>query len=295
MHHPQHLQHHQPAESGGDESRTSMNGFKAYLTDTWISLNAWLVLTLAGSLCSQRSFTANRPLKACNQRSPVSTNTPVCLGAAADGKRLLASSTGCTRPSCGSAEKQALTLLYWQPQQPKWPPVLSFCTMYVIGCSTQQQLRPTLVTGGTGSCVGAPSLSGSRLILPSARRSVEAAETLLWPMGMQSSAAAAAREPLAHPQCHYGASLGTAAECLILMNSEQANFAAPARQPWMACVSLFQVTPTSADLIGFIICIVLCARIQYKAVQCSIMCMHMSGKLHKASQYKGSSALRIYD
>ena len=116
----------------------------------------------------------------------------------------------------------------------------------------------------------------------------------LWPMGMQSSAAAAARETLAHPQCHYGASLGTAAE---MMNSEQASFAVPAGQPWMAyaCVSLFQVTPTSADLIGFIICIVLCACIQYKAVQCSIMCMHMSGKLHKASQYEGSSALRIYD
>ena len=251
MHRRQQCQPHQPAKSGGGKSRTSMNGFKAYLTGTWISLDALSVLTLAGKPCSQRLFTANRQPKACNHCICVSTDMTVCLGAAADGKRQLASSTGCTRPSCGSAEMQASTLLYWQPQQPKWPPVLSFCTMYVIGCSTQQQLRPTLVTGGTGSCVGAPSLSGSRLILPSARRSVEAAEILLWPMEMQSSAAAAARETLAHPQCHYGASLGTAAECLILTSSGQANSAVPARQQWMACVSLFQVTPTytSADLI----------------------------------------------
>ena len=155
MHHPQHLQPHQLVKSGNGMSRTAVNGFKAYLTDTWISLNALLGLILAGRLCSQRSFTVNRPPKACIQRSRPSMT--VCPGAAADGKRLLASSTGCTRQTCGSAAGQASTLPYWQPQQPKWPQVLSSCTTYATECSTQQQLKTTLVTGGTGSCAGGPT------------------------------------------------------------------------------------------------------------------------------------------
>ena len=153
--------------------------------------------------------------------------------------RLLASSSGCTRQSCGSAGKQTSMLLYWLPQQPKWPAVPSSCTTFVTGCSTQQLLIPILVRGGTGSCAGAPSLSGSRHTLPSARKSVEAARKLLWLMEMQSSAAAAARGTPAHLQCHCGGSLGTAVRCMILTSSAQASFAVPARQPWMACLSLF--------------------------------------------------------
>ena len=137
------------------------------------------------------------------------------------------------------SRKQTSMLLYWLPQQPRWPAVPSSCTTFVTGCSTQQLLIPTLVTGGTGSCAGAPSLSGSRHTLPSARKSVEAARKLLWLMEMQSSAAAAARGTPAHQQCHCGGSLGTAVRCMILTSSAQASFAVPARQPWMACLSLF--------------------------------------------------------
>ena len=56
---------------------------------------------------------------ACKTSVHVSTNTTVCLGAAADGRRPLASSTGCTRQTCGSAGNQTSTLLYWLPHQPK--------------------------------------------------------------------------------------------------------------------------------------------------------------------------------
>ncbi len=148
----------------------------------------------------------------------------VCLGAAADGRRLLASSTGCSRQSCGSAGNQASMLLYWLPQQPKWLAVPSSCTTCVTGCRTQQPLRPTLETGGTGSCAGAPSSSGSRHTLPSARKLLEAVKKLLWPMETPSSAAAAAREIPAHLQCHCGGNLGTAVRCMTRMNSAQASF-----------------------------------------------------------------------
>ena len=49
---------------------------------------------------------------ACKKSVHVSTDMTVCLGAAADGRRPLASSTGCTRQTCGSAENQTSTLLY---------------------------------------------------------------------------------------------------------------------------------------------------------------------------------------
>ena len=71
------------------------------------------------------------------------------------------------------------------------------------------------------------------------KESVEAAVTLLWLMEMQSSAAAAARGTPAHLQCHCGGSLGTAVRYMTLTSSAQASFAVPARQPWMACLSLF--------------------------------------------------------
>ena len=128
-----------------------MNGSRAYLTDIWCSLHALLVLTLEGRLCSQLSFTTNRQMTACKEGAHVSTDMTVCLGAAADGGRLLASSTGCTRPSCGLAGNQTSMLLSWPSQQPNWPAVPGPCTTYVTGCSTQQLLRPTLATGGTGS------------------------------------------------------------------------------------------------------------------------------------------------
>ena len=118
-----------------------MNGFRAYLTDIWCSLHALLVLTLAGKLHSQRSFTASRQPTACKKSVHVSTDMKVCLGAAADGSRLLASSTGCIRQTCGLAGNQTSTLLYWPPQQPKWPAVPSSCTTFVTGCNTQQLLR----------------------------------------------------------------------------------------------------------------------------------------------------------
>ncbi len=131
-------------------------------------------------------------------------------------------------------------LLYWLPQQPKWLAVPSSCTTFVTGCSTQQPLRLTLETGGTGFCAGAPSSSGSRHTLPSARKSVEAVKKLLWPMETPSSAAAAAKEIPAHLQCHCGGggNLGTAVRCMTRMNSAQASFVVLARQPWMACLSL---------------------------------------------------------
>ncbi len=134
-----------------------------------------------------------------------------------------------------SLSNQASMLLYWLPQQPKWLAVPSSCTTFVTGCSTQQPLRPTLETG---SCAGAPSSSGSRHTLPSARKSVEAVKKLLWPMEMPSSAAAAAREIPAHLQCHCGGNLGTAVRCMTRMNSAQASFVVLARQPWIACLSL---------------------------------------------------------
>ena len=169
-------------------------------------------------------FTAvvSRQATACKESAHVSTDTTVCLGAAAEGRRLLASSTDCTRQSCGSAGNQASMLLCWLPQQPKWPAVPSSCSTFVTGCSTQQLLRPTLVTGGTGSCAGAPSYSGSRHVLPSARKSVEAVRTLLWLMEMQSSAAADARVTPAHLQCHCGGSLGTAVRYVTQMSLAQA-------------------------------------------------------------------------
>ena len=157
----QQQQHHHLAESASGSSRAAgqqqLNGFRAHLTDIRCSLLERLVLTLGGRLYSQQLFTANRQPTASKESAHVSTDTTVCLGAAADGRKLLASSTGCTRQSCGSAGKQTSMLLYWLPQQPKWPAVPSSCTIFVTGCSAQQQLRATLVTGGTGSCAGAPS------------------------------------------------------------------------------------------------------------------------------------------
>ena len=52
------------------------------------------------SLCSQQWFTANRQLTACRNSVHVSKNMKVCLGAAADGRRLLASSIGFIRQTC---------------------------------------------------------------------------------------------------------------------------------------------------------------------------------------------------
>ena len=146
--------HHHLTENASGRSRAAgqqqVNGSRAYLTGTWCSLHALLVLTLGGKLCSQQLFTASRQQTACKQGVHVSTDMTVCLGAAADGRRLLASSIGCSRQSCGSAANQASMLLYWLPQQPKWLAVPSSCTTFVTGCSTQQPLRPTLETGGTG-------------------------------------------------------------------------------------------------------------------------------------------------
>ena len=112
-----------------------MNGSRAYLTGTWCSLHALLVLTLGGKLCSQQLFTASRQQTACKQGVHVSTDMTVCLGAAADGRRLLASSIGCSRQSCGSAGNQASMLLYWLPQQPKWLAVPSSCTTFVTAAA----------------------------------------------------------------------------------------------------------------------------------------------------------------
>ncbi|DBB01138.1 TPA: hypothetical protein ACH3X1_001029 [Trebouxia sp. C0004] len=58
----------------------------------------------------KRSFTANRQPTACKESVHVSTDMTVCLGAAADGRRLLASSTGCTRQACGLADLKAALL-----------------------------------------------------------------------------------------------------------------------------------------------------------------------------------------
>ncbi len=132
------------------------------------------------------------------------------------------------------SRKPGLNAALLATQQPKWLAVPSSCTTFVTGCSTQQPLRPTLETGGTGSCAGAPSSSGSRHTLPSARKSLEAVKKLLWPMVTPSSAAAAAREIPAHLQCHCGGNLGTAVRCMTWMNSAQASFVVLARQPWMA-------------------------------------------------------------
>ena len=57
--------------------------------------------------------------------------------------------------------------------------------------------------------------------------------------GDANSAATAARVTPAHLQCHCGGSLGIAVRCMILTSSAQASFAVHARQPWMACLSLF--------------------------------------------------------
>ena len=57
-----------------------MNGSRAYLTGTWCSLHALLVLTLGGKLCSQQLFTASRQQTACKQGVHVSTDMTVCLG-----------------------------------------------------------------------------------------------------------------------------------------------------------------------------------------------------------------------
>ncbi len=187
-HHYQHLHLPENASGSGRAAwQQQVNGSRAYLTGTWCSLHALLVLTLGGKLCSQQLYTASRQQMACKQGVHVSTDMIVCLGAAADGRRLLASSTGCSRQSCGSAGNQASMLLYWLPEQPKWLAVPSPCTTFVTGCSTQQPLRPTLETGGTGSCAGAPSSSCSRHTLPSARKSVEAVKKLLWPTETPSS------------------------------------------------------------------------------------------------------------
>ena len=137
----QHHHHLHLAESASGSSRAAgqqqMPGCRAYLTDIWCNLHALWVLILAGKLYSQLLFTANRQPMACKESAHVSTDTTVCLGAAADGRRLLASSTDRTRQSCGSAGNQASTLLHWLPQQPKWPAVPSSCSTFVTGCSTQ--------------------------------------------------------------------------------------------------------------------------------------------------------------
>ena len=105
----QQQQHHQLAESASGSTRAAgqqqVNGFRAYLADLWCSLHALLVWILGGRLYSQRLSTANRWPTSCKESAHVNTDTTVCLGAAADGRRLLASSTGCTRQSCGSAGK----------------------------------------------------------------------------------------------------------------------------------------------------------------------------------------------
>ena len=241
----QQQQQHHLAESASGSSRAAgqqqdrpVNGSKAYLAGTCCSLHAFLVLTLGGKLYSLLLFTTNRQPTACKESAHLSTDTTVCLGAAADGGKLQASSTGCTRLSCGSAGKQTSTLLCWQPQQQRCPAVPSSCSIYTTGCSTQQLLRPTLATGGTGSCAGAPSSSASRHTLPSARKSAEADVILLWLMGMQNSAAAAARATPAPPLCRSGGTWATVVRCTTQMSSAQASFAVPARQPWMACLSL---------------------------------------------------------
>ena len=107
----QQQQHHHLAKSASGKeaqlsSSRSVNGSRAYLRDIWCSLHALLVLTLGGRLCSQLLFTTNRQPTACKESAHVGTDMTVCLGAAADGRRLLASSTGCTRPSCGLAGNQ---------------------------------------------------------------------------------------------------------------------------------------------------------------------------------------------
>ncbi len=225
-HHHHHLQLTENASgSGRTAGQQQVNGSRAYLAGTWCSLHALLVLTLGGKLCSQQLFTANRQLMACKQGVHVSTDMTVCLGAAADGRRLLASSTGCSRQSTGCSRQQetrpqCCSIGY--PQQPKWLAVPSSCTTFVTRCSTQQPLGPTLETGGTGSCAGAPSSSGSRHTLPSARKSLEAVKKPLWPMETPSSAAAAAREIPAHLQCHCGGNLGTAVMCMTRMSFAQA-------------------------------------------------------------------------
>lgn len=125
----QHHQHLHLAKSASCSSRTAgqqrVVGFRAYLTGIWCGLHALLVLTLGGRLYSQRLFTANRQPTACKEGARLSTSTTVCLGAAADGRRLLASSTERSKQGYGSAGNQTSMLLYWLPQQPKWPAVPS--------------------------------------------------------------------------------------------------------------------------------------------------------------------------
>ena len=103
-------------------------------------------------------------------------------------------------------------------------------------------------------------------------------------METPSSAAAAPRELLALLQCHCGGSLGTAVESLTQTSSGQANSAVPARQPWMACISPFQVTSIYNNLIGFRICIALCACVQYKCSavsSCACKCLTSCIRLQK--------------
>ncbi|DBA90300.1 TPA: hypothetical protein ACH3X1_003587 [Trebouxia sp. C0004] len=73
--------HHHLAESASGSSRAAgqqqVNGFRAYLQDVWCSLHALLVLTLAGRLHSQRSFTANTQPTACKISVHVSIDMTV--------------------------------------------------------------------------------------------------------------------------------------------------------------------------------------------------------------------------
>ena len=58
----------------------------------------------------------------------------------------------------------------------------------------------------------------------------------------------------------------------------------PARQPWMACISPFQVTSIYNNLIGFRICIALCACVQYKCSavsSCACKCLTSCIRLQK--------------
>ncbi len=157
----------------------------------------------------------------------------VCLGAAADGRRLLASSIGCSRQSCGSAGNQASMLLYWLPQQPKWLAVPSSCTTFVtaaaqthFGDRRHRQLRwRSFIKRQQAYTAICKEISGG------------SKETVVAYGDAKFSSSCCKGNP-AHLQCHCGGNLGTAVRCMTRMNFAQASFVVLARQPWMACLSL---------------------------------------------------------
>ena len=119
-------------------------------------------------------------------------STPPSHGAAANGMRLVAPRTCCTRPTCGGTKSLPSKTPYKTPPQPRWPASLHMSSTSNTGCSMKQGLLVTLRICATGTCRGAPSSNGSKHKPAYAKTSVLDQPTQSWLMDMPASASAAA-------------------------------------------------------------------------------------------------------